>query len=150
MSDLLALNVLRTHGHRRGQKGPTQISSVACQGRNEDGQWGTISRESNDCEGCQKVQMSQVISSIQYICFRQTSGSNRLLAPGAISPRYAPACRFVVCEAVSSAKYSCSKPCSGILDSAPPWVFFLCWFYVLRKMLETCASMTFPDFQRQM
>jgi len=32
MSDLLALNVLRTHGHRRGQKGPTLISSLVVRG----------------------------------------------------------------------------------------------------------------------
>jgi len=37
----------------------------------------------------------QALSSIQYICFRKTSGSNMgapnlLLAPGAIYPRYAP------------------------------------------------------------
>jgi len=39
--------------------------------------------------------MSQVLSSIQYICFRKTLGSNMgapnfLLAPGAIQHRYAP------------------------------------------------------------
>jgi len=40
--------------------------------------------------------MSQVRSSIQYICYRKASGSNMgapnfLRAPGAIQPRYAPA-----------------------------------------------------------
>jgi len=40
--------------------------------------------------------MSQIFSSIQYICFQKTSGlnmgaSNLFLVPGAISPRYAPA-----------------------------------------------------------
>ena len=39
--------------------------------------------------------MSQLLSSIQYICFRRTSGSNMgapnlLLAPGAIKPHDAP------------------------------------------------------------
>jgi len=28
-------------------------------------------------------------------------------------------------------------------------VFIFCWFYTLGIMLETCVSMTFPDFQRQ-
>jgi len=42
--------------------------------------------------------MSQLLSSVLYICFRKTSGSNigapnLLHAPGAIKPRYAPACR---------------------------------------------------------
>jgi len=44
------------------------------QGRNEGG---TIPRASNHCGGRRKVPiMSQVISSIQHICFRNTSGSN--------------------------------------------------------------------------
>jgi len=53
-------------------------------------------REPNKCRGRQKVpKMSQVLSPIQYICFRNTSDSNMgapnsLLAPSAISPRYAP------------------------------------------------------------
>ena len=48
--------------------------------------------------------MLQVLSSVQYICFRKTSGSNMgapnlLLAPGTIWPRYAPAsrsCSFLI------------------------------------------------------
>jgi len=49
----------------------------------------------NHCEECRKVPtMSQVLSSIQYICFRKTVGSNMespnlLLASGAIWPRNA-------------------------------------------------------------
>jgi len=48
------------------------------------------------CRGRKKVlTMFQAFSSIQYICFRKTSGSNMgmpnlLLALGAIHPRYAP------------------------------------------------------------
>jgi len=42
--------------------------------------------------------MLQALSSIQYICFRKTSGSNMgapnlLLAPDAIEPRYDPGCK---------------------------------------------------------
>ena len=53
----------------------------------------------NNCEGRWKVPtMSKALSSIQWICFRKTSGSNMgapnlFLAPGAIWPRYAPANR---------------------------------------------------------
>jgi len=56
------------------------------QGRNEGGK---IPREPNHYGGAEKSQeMSQVLSSIQYICFRKTSGLNMgapnlLLAPGA-------------------------------------------------------------------
>jgi len=72
-------------------------------GRNSMGTKSLWARWSNagDAErlwGRQKVPtMSQALSSIQYICFRKTSGSNMgapnlllLLAPGAIYPRYAP------------------------------------------------------------
>jgi len=31
-----------------------------------------------------------------------------------------------------------------------PHPFFFCKLYILKQMLETCASMTFPDFQRLM
>ena len=54
----------------------------------------TILRVSNHCGGPRKVPtMSQLHSSIQYICVRKTSGSNiraptLFLAPGATKPRY--------------------------------------------------------------
>jgi len=56
------------------------------QGRNDGGKGGTISRAPNHCG---VVEKSQAFLSIQYICFRKTSGSNMgapnlLLAPGAI------------------------------------------------------------------
>jgi len=60
------------------------------QGRNEGG---TIPGVSSHCRERRKVPtMSHVLSSMQYICFRKTSGSNMgapklLLAPGAIYPR---------------------------------------------------------------
>ena len=41
-------------------------------------------------------------------------------------------------------------PSSGILDGLLLRGVFLCWFHILKKMLETCVSVTFPDFQRQM
>jgi len=50
----------------------------------------SLHRVSNDCGGCRKVPtMSHINSSVQYICFRKTSGSimgapNLLLVPGAI------------------------------------------------------------------
>jgi len=28
--------------------------------------------------------------------------------------------------------------------------FVFCWFHILRKMLETCVAMNFPDLKRQM
>jgi len=65
------------------------------QGRNEWGQAEGNSPSAESLQGCQKAPtMSQVFSSIEYICFRKTSGSNigapnLLFVPGAISPRYA-------------------------------------------------------------
>jgi len=78
----------------------TTLWSLARQGRNE---WGTIPRALNhnggakslretlnDCRGRKEVPtMSEVLSSVQYICFRKISGSNLeaanlLPAPGAI------------------------------------------------------------------
>jgi len=75
----------------------------SAQGRNEGGNGGTIPRAPNhyggaeslrgapnDCGLRQKVPtVSQVLSSMEYICFRKTSGSNMgtpnlLLALGAI------------------------------------------------------------------
>ena len=38
---------------------------------------------------------------------------------------------------------------SGNLCGPPSWGFFFCWFYKLRKILETCTTMTFRGFQRQ-
>jgi len=56
-------------------------------------------------DGAEESTMSQILSSIQYICFRQVSGSkmvapNLLLAPGAFKPRYTPVARLglVVCR----------------------------------------------------
>ena len=40
------------------------------------------------------------------------------------------------------------KHCSGNLGGPTQGILF-CWFYILRKILETCVSMTFPDFQRR-
>jgi len=74
----------------------TLIITTPDQGRNNGGQEGTIPWASNHYGGAESVRgpqkvpkMSQVLSSIQYICFRKTSGSNMgapnlLLAPGAI------------------------------------------------------------------
>ena len=47
---------------------------------------------------------------------------------------------------------ACNKivVCSGNPGRTDPNPFFFCRFYELRQMLETCASMTFPDFQRLM
>jgi len=67
------------------------------QGRNEGGQGGHNSPGAKSPWGRRKVPtMSQVLSSIQYICFLTTLNSNMgapnlLLAPGAIKLRYAPA-----------------------------------------------------------
>jgi len=75
-SMLLVINMTVAWGHMNG--------------RNEGGQGRAIPRVPNDCGGHRKVPtMSHVLSSIQYICFRKTSGSNMgtpnlLLAPGAI------------------------------------------------------------------
>jgi len=61
-----------------------------CRGVTRWGQGGAIPRAPNHCGRRRKVPtMSQVLSSMQYICFRKTSGSNMgapnlLLAPGAI------------------------------------------------------------------
>ena len=68
----------------------TERSFSGGQGRNEGDQRGAIPRAPNRCGGRKKVPtMSQVLSSIQYICFRKTSGANMgapnlLLAQGAI------------------------------------------------------------------
>jgi len=43
-----------------------------------------------------------------------------------------------------------TSPCSGNLGGPQPTPFLFCKFYILRQMLETCASMTFPGFQRLM
>jgi len=56
----------------------------------------TLRGASNDLAGCRKVPtMSQIHSSIQYICFRTSSGSNMrapnlLRALGPIQPCHAP------------------------------------------------------------
>ena len=43
------------------------------------------------------------------------------------------------------------KPCSDIMGGPLPGALsFVNFIYILGKMLETCAPMTFPDFQRQM
>jgi len=66
----------------------TVLRFVCFQGRNEGAQF----------SGRRKVPiMSQVLSSVQHICFRKISvsnmgASNSLLAPGAIWPRYGPGC----------------------------------------------------------
>jgi len=86
------------------------LTAAYDQTRNEGGQrghdspgaeslWGRkITAEApNHCGRCRKVPaMSQIPSSIQYICFRHISGSNMgalnlLFAPGAIYPHYASA-----------------------------------------------------------
>jgi len=55
-------------------------------------------------------------------------------------------------------RFSCVFDNSPLLRY-PGWTttqkLFLCWFHILRKMLETCASMTFPyylddNYQREM
>jgi len=65
------------------------------QGRNEGGKGGTIPRAPNYYGGRKVLTMSQVVSSIEYIFFRKTSGSNvgashLLLASGAISNLVTP------------------------------------------------------------
>jgi len=42
------------------------------------------------------------------------------------------------------------QPCSGNLGRTDQTPFFFYRFYILRQMLETCAPMTFPDFQKLM
>ena len=75
---------------------------------NEGGKGRTIPRTLNHYWGAEWLRgrrkvstMSQVLSSIQYICFPKTSNSNvkpssLLFAPGAILPRYAP--RLDACQ----------------------------------------------------
>jgi len=65
------------------------IGGVMSRGVTRWGQGGTYPRAPNHCGGrCKVPAMSQVVSSIQCICFRKTSGSsmgapNFLLAPAA-------------------------------------------------------------------
>ena len=81
-------------------------------GRNEGGK---ISRAPIRCGERRKVpKMSQVLSSIQYIYFRKTSGSNTgspnlLLVPGATYPRYDPGMGCL-------RKNKCPIQTSGILE----------------------------------
>ena len=42
-----------------------------------------------------------------------------------------------------------ANPAQVVRVAHHPWAFLFCWYYILRKILETCASMTFSYFQRQ-
>ena len=58
--------------------------------------------------------------------------------------------RYKMPQAIALRHNKSAKSQSTLLRK-PRWrttLALLCWFYILRKTLETCASMTFPDFRR--
>ena len=74
----IAVNYILYLRHK-GLAKDVMVNCSASQGCNEGGKEkeDTIPRASNHCEGRREVPTTlQVLSSIQYICFRKTSGSN--------------------------------------------------------------------------
>jgi len=100
-----------------------------CQWRNEEDKQDAISWAPSHCWGAKKSTISQVLSSIQYICFRKTSVSN-MRAPNLLLPR-APSNLNAPLPFVSRFSEGQYKPrtIGAIIFASLPSISFLCSKY---------------------
>jgi len=96
------------------------------------------------------LMMSQILSSMQNICFRKTSGSNMaasnsLLVPGAIQPRYALVCIFLcICSSVADGgERGEPSPWQAKVKTGPPLVGTFIF-----SILLVCSRLLFFAFFR--